>query len=62
MSETYCKLPWGHLGTNPNGTAKLCCIADENSIAKDKNGDKLNLSKDSISDIMNSDWYKNTRL
>jgi len=62
MSETYCKLPWGHLGTNPNGTAKLCCIADENSIAKDKNGDKLNLSKDSISDIMNSDLYKNTRL
>ena len=62
MSETFCKLPWIHLGTHPQGHVKLCCLANENSIAKDKNGDKLNLSKDSISDIMNSDLYKNTRL
>ena len=58
MSETFCKLPWIHLGTHPRGHVKLCCLANENSIAKDKNGDKLNLSKDSISDSLEDLFLK----
>tara|TARA_B100000902_G_scaffold116890_1_gene117614 strand:- start:19574 stop:20794 length:1221 start_codon:yes stop_codon:yes gene_type:complete len=69
MSKTFCSLPWIHLATHPHGGVTLCCIADHtNSESRAKNFDKngnpiwLTLGKDSIDDIMNSDYYKQTRL
>ena len=62
-------MPWIHLATHPHGGVTLCCIADHtNSESRAKNFDKsgnpiwLTLGKDSIDDIMNSDYYKQTRL
>ena len=69
MSKTFCSLPWIHLATHPHGGVTLCCIADHtNSESRAKNFDEngnpiwLTLGKDSIDDIMNSDYYKQTRL
>jgi organic radical activating enzyme len=64
----FCPLPWIHLATHPDGKATLCCISDHtnNTSAAHNfvNGDKnyLNLNNDSVSSIMNSDFYKQTRL
>lgn len=62
-------MPWIHLATHPHGGVTLCCIADHtNSESRAKNFDEtgnpiwLTLGKDSIDDIMNSDYYKQTRL
>jgi MoaA/NifB/PqqE/SkfB family radical SAM enzyme len=69
MSKTFCSLPWIHLATHPHGGVTLCCIADHtNSESRAKNFDEngnpiwLTLGKDSIDNIMNSDYYKQTRL
>ena len=62
-------MPWIHLATHPHGGVTLCCIADHtNSESRAKNFDEngnpiwLTLGKDSIDNIMNSDYYKQTRL
>ena len=47
-------MPWLHMATLPNGDVKLCCIAQNNS--------KLNLGKDSIVTVWNSDYYKKARV
>lgn len=68
MSKTFCPLPWIHLATHPNGKATLCCISDHTNNASAArntvNGKvvQLNLNKHSVIEIMDSDYYKNTRL
>jgi MoaA/NifB/PqqE/SkfB family radical SAM enzyme len=53
MNEKLCLMPWAHLATLSSGDVKLCCIA--------KNDSKLNLNKDSIVKVWNSDYYKASR-
>jgi len=64
--NTFCSLPWIHLATHPDGGVTLCCISDHtNAMSRSKNIDPLeykNLNNDSIQDIMNSDYFKKTRL
>lgn len=68
MSNTICSLPWNHLATHPHGGVTLCCIASHvngESSAKNFNGEKviwLNLNKNTVEEIMNSDYYKRVRL
>jgi MoaA/NifB/PqqE/SkfB family radical SAM enzyme len=50
---SFCALPWVHLATDPNGQTKLCCIASGHS------GD---LSKDSVEDVWNNEYMRETRL
>lgn len=63
---TICSLPWNHLATHPDGGVTLCCISDHrNSLSRAKNFQPLNflnLNKDSLTDIVNSDYFKQTRL
>ena len=64
--STYCSLPWIHLATHPDGGATLCCVSDHRggaSRARNLNPvTYLNLNDTKIDTIMNSDYYKATRL
>jgi organic radical activating enzyme len=59
-------LPWIHLATHPDGGATLCCVSDHRggaSRARNFNPvTYLNLNDTKIDTIMNSDYYKATRL
>ena len=64
--STFCSLPWIHLATHPDGGATLCCISDHrNAASRAKNYNPLtylDLNNHKIDTIMNSDYYKTTRL
>jgi len=66
MTKTFCSLPWIHLATHPDGGVTLCCISDHrNAISRSKNFNPktfLDLNKDSVESVMNSDYFKQTRL
>ena len=67
-SNTYCPLPWIHLGTHPHGGVTPCCISDMTAgknRARNYSDSKdvfLNLNEHSIDAHMNSDYYKQIRL
>ena len=54
MSKTFCILPWTHVATYTDGSALLCCIANSQT--------DLNLNKQSLEQVWNSDHFKQTRL
>ena len=53
-SDTFCVLPWIHMATWTDGSALLCCVA--------KNSHKLNLNNQLVSEIWNSDHFKDARI
>jgi organic radical activating enzyme len=67
MTQTFCPLPWIHLGTHPHGGVTPCCISDHTAGLNrarnfSENGDQfLNLNDHSINDHMNSDYFKQVR-
>lgn len=70
-SLTFCPLPWIHLATRPNGDVRLCCTSnasgagetDEKIIGLVRKGDRnLNLRDNTVEEIWNSDFMKETRL
>jgi len=68
VSKTFCSLPWMHLATHPHGRVTPCCVSDhvggQNRARNYVNGTwkHLTLNKDSINDVMNSDYFKEIRL
>lgn len=63
MSDTFCPLPWMHLATHPEGKATLCCVSDHtnNMSAARTDGKVLNLNKNKVIEIVNSDYYVKVR-
>lgn len=63
MSKTFCPLPWMHLATHPEGKATLCCVSDHthNMSAARTDNKVLNLNKNKVIEIMNSDYYVKVR-
>jgi organic radical activating enzyme len=66
-SKTFCVLPWIHLAAYPNGMASLCCISDHTeykNMARNsgENAKPLSLNGESINTMLNSDFFKTTRL
>lgn len=68
MSKAFCVLPWIHLATHPHGDVTLCCEADHTTRNSSSHnivdGERqfLNLHNNSISEIVNSDFFKQVRL
>lgn len=66
MTKTFCNLPWVHLATHPNGTASLCCQSEmAGGVSFSQNHDHkglLTLNSSSVSEILNSDVFKEVRL
>src|SRR5688572_7287334 len=62
--ESFCVLPWVHLATHPQGQVSLCCRVDyEGGKGMARNGSThLNLNSSSITDIMNSETHRHSRL
>jgi pyruvate-formate lyase-activating enzyme len=62
-----CVLPWVNLSTNPDGTVSICCVSDNTNQMnhaknlKNNEWELLDLNKNSIHEIMNSDTYKKVR-
>jgi MoaA/NifB/PqqE/SkfB family radical SAM enzyme len=54
-SKTFCILPWIHFYANPDGNVLPCCIGDHRLPLG-------NVQKNSITEIWNSDPYKEMRL
>ena len=64
MADSFCVLPWMHLATHPHGGVSLCCVTDfkdGNGMSRDDNR-YYNLNRDTITDTMNSDNFRQTRL
>ena len=68
MSKTFCSLPWIHLSSMPTGHVPLCCNSDHTNLkdiarifARPKDI-QLNLNENTIDEIFNSDYFKQTRL
>ena len=67
-NDTFCPLPWMHLGTHPHGGVTPCCISDMTAgknRARDytDTGDQFyNLNDHDINTHMNSDYFKEIRL
>lgn len=51
--KTFCILPWIHMATYTDGSALLCCVA--------KNSHRLNLNSQTVSEIWNSEHFKEAR-
>lgn len=60
-SKTFCVYPFFNINSNTDGSIKLCCNIRDNSHVKKDNGTEYNLGVDSIDEIWNSDYLKNTR-
>lgn len=66
--KSFCCLPWVHLASHPHGGVTLCCVSDHShSMNRSRNFTEngtnyLSLNNDSVSDIMNSDYFRDTRL
>lgn len=64
MDDNYCTLPFNHINIHPNGAVSICCVAKmdgPNSGFVKKDNKMMNLSKDKLNDIFDSDYYKNLR-
>lgn len=70
-NATYCSLPWTHLATHPHGGVTLCCVSDHtNSMNRARNYrsntttdvEHLDLNNHRIIKIVNSDYFRETRL
>lgn len=68
MSKTFCSLPWVHLSSFPDGKVPLCCNSNHTrlqDVARNFESPRdrvLNFNDNTIEEIFNSDFFKQTRL
>lgn len=63
--ESFCGELWSQIEINTLGDYKICCLAnfaDDYGMAKDKNGNVMNVLTHSIEEAMNSETHKDHRL
>jgi len=59
--NNFCILPFIHLATNTNGTARLCCKSNTHMPVTDSNGSAYTIDNTSLNDIFYSDYMNNVR-
>lgn len=59
MNKSYCSLAWVGITTDPDGSLRPCCVSDDKVVKDD--GTSYNLGVDKLTDIYNSNFYKNLR-
>lgn len=57
--KTICMLPWISIETSPTGSARPCCMAQEE--ITDSNGHRYNLNQHTLTEIYNSEYMQNLR-
>jgi len=64
MENNYCPLPFNHMNIHPNGNVGICCVSKmdgpNSGFIRNKNI-MMNLKKDKLEDIYNSDSYTKIR-
>ena len=58
-NDSFCILPWVSLETSPIGTARPCCLAEDE--ITDTAGNKMSVKDYSLQDIFNSEYMQNLR-
>lgn len=58
-NDSFCILPWVSLETSPIGTARPCCLAEDE--ITDTAGNKMSVKDYSLRDIFNSEYMQNLR-
>lgn len=58
-NDSLCILPWVSLETSPVGTARPCCLAEEE--ITDSNGNKMTVKEHKLQDIFNSKYMQDLR-
>ena len=71
-SKSFCPLPFIHMATRPNGDVRLCCTsnasgagivdAKEIGLVTDSFGTRMNLRDQTVEEVWNSEFMRNTRL
>ena len=59
LPQTICMLPWTSLEANPQGTARPCCLYDDEIV--DNTGKKYIVSKNTLDEIYRSDYMQKLR-
>jgi len=59
LPNTICMLPWTSLEANPQGTARPCCLYDEE--ITDPQGNKYKVSETTLTEIYKSDYMQKLR-
>lgn len=59
LPKSICMLPWVSIETSPIGTARPCCLAQEEIV--DNQGFKFDLNKDNLETIYHSKYMQNLR-
>jgi radical SAM protein with 4Fe4S-binding SPASM domain len=59
QDDNLCILPWISLETSPVGTARPCCLAEEEIV--DENGLKMSVKQHSLDEIFNSNYMQDLR-
>jgi len=59
LPKTICMLPWTSLEANPQGTARPCCLYDEE--ITDSQGNKYKVSKTTLTEIYKSEYMQKLR-
>ena len=59
LPKTICMLPWTSLEANPQGTARPCCLYDEE--ITDPAGNKYKVSETTLTEIYKSDYMQKLR-
>jgi len=57
-NKAFCILPWIHLAVFPEGSAKLCCVADHRV---NEEGTALSLQSDALEEVWNSQYMRDVR-
>ena len=60
MSKTFCSFPFNHQYVAASGAVRLCCAT--NSHAVSNKGHRFHMNNDSLENVWNSDYMKQTRL
>jgi MoaA/NifB/PqqE/SkfB family radical SAM enzyme len=60
-SSKACPLPWVQLSILPDGRIRLCCHSKTSNLNQSDNSRPLYIEKDSLNEIINSDWLKNIK-
>jgi organic radical activating enzyme len=69
-TKTFCILPWIHVGTRPNGDARLCCGSNASQAAngifdagnvKKEDGSPANFGKDTLYSAFNNSYMRSVR-
>ena len=57
--DKFCVLPWMSIETSPIGTARPCCLAEDE--IKDADGNKYSLLTTDLNEIHNSNYMQKLR-